>query len=690
MPLARPALYHRPTIMRPARAVNPPPRGGLGLSVAHPIRATGSATKRPKRRRRALLALAVIGLILAGLSGGSALAYASVKFQATALEAQLTTHLELGQAELEAAKASLKQANANLDEKLIGQAKVHFITAKLQFMTTRQIADNSEVLGRLEGVPAVGQLALSRHTAVDDVAEMGVQLALAGQDVADVDGVFITPSGSGQQGRNLLTVLGQVQSKLGPLRTELGAALRAADRVDVGVLPSSQQAAFLRGRGTIGQALAAIDQFGTLIPILTEVLGGNGARTYLIEQVNPAELRPGGGFIGTYSVLRADHGALTLIKSGDAGELSVPRAVVGQSGYVAPPGPLRESLLHNASWSFDDSNFFPDFPSNAQAAENFAQARLGVHIDGVMAVDYYTVAKLLGLTGPIAVPGYGITLTADNLVPLIIQYDIAAFTDLRANVVHKAILAAVAGPLFQRIATLQSGYWPALIGALNDLATSRHLQAYFNNGDVQKAIDQYGWSGIQKTPSAGDYMMEVESNLGSTKANYFVTRNYTVELTRSGDTLHHKVTIDIYDNMPYSNRPYEYYQAYIRLYVSSNATSISDNLVPPRYANPPPPTGTRMLDGWMNIHGYGHDKLVVFQWDTPWQANGRGQEQIYWQKQPGTTNDKVDVVWNDGNGHTYKVSGDLGQDRVITLAPTAVSLLQGQIGTAQLPSLSLG
>jgi Protein of unknown function (DUF4012) len=690
MPPTGHALYHRPTIMRPDRAVNPPPHGGLNVSVAHPMYAAGSASGRPKRRTRALLALAVIALILAGLGGGSDLAYASVRFQATALETQLTTHLELGQAELEAAKANLKQANANLDQGMISQAKVHFITAKLQFMATRQIADNSELLGRLERVPAVGRLARSRHTAVNDVAEMGIQLALAGQDLADLDGVFIKPTTSGQQSGGLLTLLGQVQNKLGPLRTELSAAQKAADRVDVGVLPSGQQATFLRARGTIGQALAAIDQFGTVIPILNEVLGGNGVRNYLIEQVNPAELRAGGGFIGTYSVLRADHGSLTLVKSGDATELILPRATVGHSGYVAPPGPLRESLLTNTSWSFIDSNFYPDFPSNAQAAESFAQPHLGFHIDGVLSIDYYTVAKLLALTGPIGVPGYGITLTADTLVPLIVQYDLAAFTDPHANVVHKAILAAVAGPLLQRIATLPSGYWPALVGALNALAASRNLQAYFNNGDVEKAIGQYGWSGVQKTTGASDYMMEVESNFGATKANYFVARHYTVELTRSGGTLHHKVTVDIYDNMPYSYRPYEYYQAYIRLYVSDKATSTSNNLVPPRYANPPPPAGTRMLDGWMNIHGYGHDKSVVFEWDTPWQANGRGQEQIYWQKQPGTTNDKVDVIWNDGNGHTYKVSGDLGQDRVITLAPTAVSLLQGQIGTAQLPTLSLG
>jgi len=605
------------------------------------------------------------------------------------LEAQLTTHLQLAQQELEAAKSSLKLANANLDESQISQAKVHFITAKLQFMAASQIADNSEILRRLEGLPAVGQLARSRHSAVSDISEMGIQISRAGEDLADLEGLFLKPTTSGQQGRTLLTLIGEVQSRLGAVKTELNGALKAAERVDIAVLPSSQQTTFIRAHGTIAQALGAIGQFEALVPILTEVLGGNGARTYLIEQVNPAELRAGGGFIGTYSVLRADHGALTLVKSGDASELSVPRPLVGQKGYVAPPGALRESLLPTTSWSFIDSNFYPDFPSNAQAAENFVQPRLGVHIDAVISIDYYTVAKMIELTGPIGVPGYGITLTAANLIPLIIQYDLAAFTDPRASAIHKAILANVAGPLLQRIVSLEPGRWPALLGALNELAGSRHLQAYFNNADVEKSVDQYGWSGAQKTTGTTDYMMEVESNFGATKANYFITRHYTVELTRSGGTLHHKMTVDILDDMPYSYRPNEYYQAYIRLYVSNKVTSPSHNLVRPKYANPTP-SGIAMLDGWINIHGYGHNRIVVLQWDTPWQPNGRGQQQIYWQKQPGTSNDKVDVIWNDGNGHTRTLSGDLGQDRVITLAPSAVTLTTGHVGTAQLPSLSLG
>jgi hypothetical protein len=96
------------------------------------------------------------------------------------------------------------------------------------------------------------------------------------------------------------------------------------------------------------------------------------------------------------------------------------------------------------------------------------------------------------------------------------------------------------------------------------------------------------------------------------------------------------------------------------------------------------------MGGWIFMHGYGHNRVVQFDWDTPWLSNNRGEEQIYWQKQPGTVTDKVDVIWNDGRSHTFKTSGDLGQDRVVTLGSRAVTLTPGQLGSFQFPSLSLG
>lgn len=644
--------------------------------------------RRRARRGRGLLALAIVFVILVGGAGATAFAYTSLKGQAAQLQAQLTAHLQAGQNELEAGKASLQQANTTHNKALIAQAKAHFTAAKGQFTAAGQIADSSQLLRRLEILPAVGGLAGSRHKAVDGIAGMGVAISDAGQELADLAGNLIKPAAArGQQGRTLLTVLNQTDSSLGKVRTDLDRAQKAAAQVDVQVLPVGQQTTFVKARATISSALAGLDEFERLVPVLTEALGGNGARTFLIEQVNPAELRAGGGFIGTFSVLRADHGTLKLIRSGNAVDLIGTRAARGQPGYVVPPGPLRE-LIPNTSWSFIDSNLYPDFPSNAKAAESFAQPFLRTHIDAVISMDYYTVARMLELTGPLSVPGFGITVNANNFVPLVVQHDIVG------DAVHKAILSAIAGPLMDRVSTLPPDGWPALIGALNDLAAARHLQAYFNNDTVEQEIDRVGWSGTLHPTVALDYMMEVESNLGGTKANYFVTRHFSVELTRHGRILHHKVTADLVNNMPrfygpgFSN---DFYRAYVSLYVAGTPSSTSDNLSPAKYPNPAPPAGTQLLAGWLpEVPGYGGHAQAVFEYDTPWPVADKGQANIYWQKQPGTLNDKVDVTWNDGDGHVYRVSGDLGQDRVITLTPSGVTLTPGQPAQAQLPSLSLG
>ena len=278
-----------------------------------------------RRRARVLVALAIVVVIVACSGVASVIAYASVKSQANQLQAQLTLHLQAGQSELEAAKSSLKSANANHDETLIAQADVHFTTAKVQFMVARQMADSSTLLGQLEALPSVGDVATSRHVAVDGIADMGVAISDAGLELARLDGQLIKPSSAGgQQGQTLLTVLNQTNNSLVIVRKDLDEAQKAAATVDMRILPAGQQASFLTAKGTITTALAAADEFARLVPVITEILGGNGARTYLIEQVNPAELRPGGGFIGTYSVLQADQGTLKLLTSGNAYDLSIP------------------------------------------------------------------------------------------------------------------------------------------------------------------------------------------------------------------------------------------------------------------------------------------------------------------------------------------------------------------------------
>jgi Protein of unknown function (DUF4012) len=642
------------------------------------------STRRRRWRSHRLLAAGITIAVLAGIGGGSALGYTALKMRADRLQAVLTADLLAGQRELEAGKASITQANTKRDLSLVTQAVDHFSAARVQFLAAIQLADNSNLLRDLELIPVLSGSVRSKQSAVDGVAGMGAALSEAGEELASLDGQLIKPSANGQAGHTLLTTLDQTQASLVKVRLDLDRAQRAADEVDIQVLPVGQQASFLKARDAIVAGESGLDEFGRLVPVIKEVMGGNGPRTYLVEQVNPAELRAGGGFIGTYSVLRADQGTLTLIKSGNAADLIQPRPNPGQPGFIPLPSPYRE-VIPQVSWSFIDSNIFPDFPSNAKAAVGFVQPRLGTNIDGVISIDYYAVAKMLELTGPLAVPGFGLTVDATNFIPQLIKIDIAGGAS------RKPILSALAGPLIGRVTTLPPERWPTLVASLNALAAERHLQAYFSNGLVENEIERIGWSGGVNPTFARDYMMEVESNYYGTKSNYFLTRHYTVALSRIGGMLHHRVTVDVINGEPCGSEERTTYKVNVRLYVSGIASSISDNLRAVRYPNPNPPAGVQLLDGWLpDIACGGGRGQAVFNYDTPWPPADRAVYQTYWQKQPGTVQDKVDVTWNDGSGHTFAVSGNLSQDLVITMKPAGVTLIPGQPALATLPSLGLG
>jgi hypothetical protein len=185
-------------------------------------------------------------------------------------------------------------------------------------------------------------------------------------------------------------------------------------------------------------------------------------------------------------------------------------------------------------------------------------------------------------------------------------------------------------------------------------------------------------------------MMDVESNYYGDKVNYFVERHFTVALTRDRGTLHHQVTIDLINHQACGSYVRTSYKVDVRLYVGNDASSLTHNLRPVKYANPAPPTGMRLMDGWLPDvlcnGGRGH---AVFNYDTQFQT-GAITHTIYWQKQPGTSNDSVDVIWNNGSGHTSRATGNLGQDRKFTLSVTGITLTAGHPAQATLPSLSLG
>lgn len=627
-------------------------------------------------------------VLLAG--GAGSLVGWSYYGQAKTVEARITKEMDSGQTDVEKAKSYLARAASNRDPNDIVTARQLTEQARGHFAGAKRIVDTDPLLKQALRLPYAGPYVRPRVQAVDSLADMGTAIADTLVDGADLDSRLIkTDDVPGSGGAKLLTVLGDAQPLINKLQADLQRAKASVDLVDLAVLTPSQLASLQSARDTIVKGLAGAIQLKALIPVLFEIMGANGPRTYLIEQVNPAELRAGGGFIGSYAVIQTDKGNIRKIKSGGVEAIDQVRPTRGQRGYTAPPATMQE-FLGDKSWYFGDSNFFPDFPTNAKWGETFAEKQLGVKADGVMSLDPTAVAYLLDVTGPIAIPDYGVTVQGKDFVDFLFKYE----NGPNRQAGRKLLLGAAADALLDKISNLPPTAWPQLISALNKAGQERHFQVDFNNQAAQDQMSLYHWANDLNPGRGADWMMEVESNFGGTKANHFVTRSYDVSLTRSGGSLHHKVVVNLAEdlNAPVVPEGENYYRAYARLYVPANAANVTvANLKSDQYPNTDLPAGTKLGDGWLQINPNPKTKkgtwTMTFEYDTPWSPDTSGSETFYWQKQPGTDPDAIAITFQ-ANGQTYKATGKLATDQQVLLGDHGISITSAASAAAALPAIA--
>ena len=632
---------------------------------------------------------AVLAVLLVVGAEGAGLAYFVGRPWAGKLVADVERDLQTGASELQLGTDDIHKANQSHNVALLDTANVHFANSRAAFADASTRTKRNWILTQAQRLPVVGPGYLApRLAVVTQVASMGVALDDAGQETAGVDRQLLAPASQGLTGgQRLIAVLTGAGPGLARIQSDLARADRAAGLVNPTLLPGSQRESFLKARDKIQGGLAGITEFQRLSPVLLEILGANGPRTYLIEQIDPAELRGGGGFIGSYSLLSADHGTLKLGKSGDVGSIDQPYPLPGSRKYVAPPSSSKQFTQHG--WVFGDSNFSSDFPTGARAGESLFQNETGAKVDGVISIDPTAVAALLQVSGPIAIPEYNTTADAATFAEQVFQRE-----EKLANIVpgKKNFFPSVADRLIEKISNLSSDGWPNLLNALNVAVQGRHLQVYFNNQPAETEMGRINWAGGTPVPTAGrELMLEVESNFSGNKSDHFIERSYDLSLVNSNGKLRHHLVISLRNATPDGYLGGRQYTCYLRYYYSaSSGDAVTQHLTRDRYPSDERPNGLKLADGWLNIEitnlklGFGTYQVVIDY--TTDLGDLPGGHQIYWQKQPGTLSDKVHISFQSG-GRTYAVDSDLGQDRLLTLMPNGLQVTAANVAAAHLPIL---
>lgn len=302
---------------------------------------------------------------------------------------------------------------------------------------------------------------------------------------------------------------------------------------------------------------------------LPKMLGFAAPQTYLVLFQNSHELRPTGGFIGSYALVTLEEGRLRNLKIDD---IYNPDGLLEEKGVrIVPPLTLEKYLGVDALF-IRDANWWVDFPTSAERVEELLAIATGGEVQGVWAVDLELVQQMLEVVGPIYLALYEETITAENL------YERAEFHSevgfFAGSPRKKNFLSALGEKLLDRLFRLDEEAYPVLLRKLAVGLKEKHLLVYFHPGELARVFAEQGWDGRVKQES-GDFLMVVDANVGSTKANYYVQRaiQYTVEEANREGELRAQLTLT-YTHIGVSNAwPGGPYKAFTRV-LTPNKTSL--------------------------------------------------------------------------------------------------------------------
>lgn len=316
-----------------------------------------------------------------------------------------------------------------------------------------------------------------------------------------------------------------------------------------------------------------LDVVNSIVTELTKQ--DNKEKKFLVLLQNDAELRPGGGFLGQYAIIKMKNGEVTSTYVEDANLLD-------QRIQVKIPAPFPfNRMMQIKKWKFRDSNFSPDFPTNVEKAKYFFRLAGGnsTGFDGVIAVNSQVFDDIFKLTGPITVPGYSGEFNSSNASRKLEEIvEKAYIMDPELDTQNrKAILKTMAPIILNKLVTF--GNVTKIAELFHNEMKNRNVMLNFTDPDLQKAVSSVYWDGTMSKEWGGDYLMAVDANMGALKTDYYIKReiNYNVDFTQPKPT----VTLNIkYKNTaPGGDWRTSDYHAYLRTYVPKGSEFVSSHMV---------------------------------------------------------------------------------------------------------------
>lgn len=390
------------------------------------------------------------------------------------------------------------------------------------------------------------------------LSDAGTQLSSALTQINKTN--LISLAAGNNQDESAIKFLSQFNLALIGADRNLSKAQRLLASVESDILPLEKQQSFNEFKSKIPELAGFVAQSIEYTNLLSDILGASNKMRYLVMFANSSELRPAGGFAGTYAFVEFDKGKMTKYFVDD---------IYNPDGYfkekIIPPKPLQKIT---PNWGLRDSLWWADFPTSAKKAAEFYFKINGIPLDGVIVLNSDATLRLLDVVGPIKLDKYNLTFDSGNFLDEV-QNEVEYGPNRNQP---KTVLSDFAPIFLAKLQTIPESRWLDIFSALVDSTQDKSLLAYFADKRLQRFALDNGISGRLEDVS-GDYLMVVHSNVMGSKTDRMIDNEISLDAALAGDSLEHNLRISRKHNGGSSK--YGFYNRknpdYVRVYIPRDA-----------------------------------------------------------------------------------------------------------------------
>jgi len=460
--------------------------------------------------------------------------------------------------------------------------------------------------------------------------------------------------------QQILSTVYQSAPELNGLKANLQLSIENLNRIhQIGILlPINSRLTNIKSRLTT--AVNLLDQVIPMTQLLPSLAGYPQENKLLFILQNNDELRPTGGFIGTYGLMTIKDGKPGDITTEDVYHLDMP--CIGKLKTI-PPDPVKKYMKVDYWW-LRDANWSPDFPTSAKQietmflAESQCAGKPNAEPIAIIAINPNLITDFLSLVGPITVEGT--TYDSSNFQPLL-QYTVeVGYTNKNVTSWNrKEVINAIIAELEKRLMAMPAKRWPEILSIFQENAAKRNLQIYFNDDNQEQVAHQLNITGEIKNTD-NDYLMVVDANLAAYKSDSVMRKNIAYQIKNNDNQLAATVALTYKHEGDFNWRTTRY-RSYTRIYAPLGSRLI-DNGHLDDFSTTDDTVLNKTVFGFFWTIEPGTEKTATISYYLPDKINPNNYS-LYFQKQSGSRLNEFKLTENFNGKKPVTWSGTLDRDK---------------------------